>query len=98
MKQFLKDQFSAPFQLVLVISFSLVAALAIAIGAWTISRTIIDYLSSAMNERVARDMQLAQAFYNLTLHEIEGITGRLVTDPLVINNFPLSLQGDETTQ
>lgn len=98
MKQFFKNLFSAPFQLVLVVSFSLVAALTIAIGAWTISRTIIDYLSSAMNERVARDMQLAQALYNLTLNEIEGITGRLAPDPLIIENLPQSLQGNENAR
>jgi len=62
MKQFFKEMFSGPFQLILVISFSVVAALSIAIGTWAISRTITDYLAEAMNERVARDMQLAQAF------------------------------------
>lgn len=55
--------FSAPFQLVLVIAFSLVAAFTILIGAGAISRTIRDYLAVAMTERVERDMQLAQALY-----------------------------------
>src|SRR3990170_4907407 len=99
MKQFLKDLFSAPFQLVLVVSFSLVAALTIAIGTWTISHTIIDYLADAMNERVARDMQLAQAFYSLKLREIEGITLRLSKDALVIKYIiNQTIQGDENAQ
>src|SRR4030067_16598 len=99
MKQFLKDLFSAPFQLVLVVSFSVVGALAIAMSTWTISRTIIDYLADAMNERVARDMQLAQAFYSLKLREIEGVTRRLSKDALVIKYIiNQTIQGDENAQ
>jgi two-component system, NtrC family, sensor kinase len=91
----LRAFFSAPFQLMLVISFSLIAAISIAIGVWAISRTISDYLSGAMNERVARDMQLAQSFYNLKLLEIENTTLRLSNDPQVIENIhKLSLNGD----
>lgn len=58
-----------PFQLVLVISFSLIAALTIAIGAWAFTLTISDYLSQAMNDRIARDMLLAETFYNLKMRE-----------------------------
>ena len=91
----LRKYFSAPFQLVLVISFSLIAAISIAIGIWAISRTISDYLSDAMNERVARDMQLAQSFYNLKLQEIEGGAARLSSDPSIIENIQkLSNDGD----
>ena len=87
--------FSAPFQLLLVISFSLIAAISIAIGVWAISRTISDYLSDTMNERVARDMQLAQSFYNLKLREIENTAYRLSNDPLIIENIQkLSTDGD----
>ena len=53
-------RYSAPFQLVLVISFSLVAATTIGVGTWVISRTIRDYLAEAMTERVDRDMRLAE--------------------------------------
>ena len=89
----IREFFSTPFQLLLVVSFSLVAAFAIAIGAWAISQTIGDYLGEAMNERVARDMQLAQAFYDLQLREIEGITGRISHDPLVIENLAEPVEG-----
>ena len=87
--------FSTPFQLVLVISFSLIAAIAIGVGAWSISITISDYLSDTMNERVARDMQLAETFYNQKLNEIKGITNRSSVDPLVIENIGPTLQGNE---
>lgn len=95
MKQRIKDLFSAPFQLILVISFSMVAAITIGIGTWVISRTITEYLGNAMNERVARDMKLAQTFYEITLREVEGITTRLSTNPLVEGNLLASLQGDQ---
>ena len=93
MKQFLRDLFSAPFQLVLVISFSFIAALSIAAGAWVITNTISDYLSDAMNERIARDIQLADTFYNLMLSELEGVTERLSKDPLVKRTVIDALQG-----
>ena len=48
MRRFLKDLFSAPFQLMLVISFSVVSATTIAVGTYVISRTIRDYLAEAM--------------------------------------------------
>jgi two-component system NtrC family sensor kinase len=92
----IREFFSTPFQLLLVVSFSMVAAIAIAIGFWAISQTIGDYLSEAMNERVARDMQLAQAFYDLQLREIEGLTDRLSRDPLVIENLTKPEQAGST--
>ena len=98
MKKIFHDFFSAPFQLMLVISFSLVAALSITIGAWSISQTIKDYLTNTMNERVARDMQLAQAFYHLKLREIEGITVRISMDALVLENINNVINGDENSK
>jgi len=83
MRRFLKELFSAPFQLVLVISFSLVAATTIAVGTWVISRTIRDYLAEAMTERVERDMRLAEGLYAAKLREVAGIADRLALDPQV---------------
>ena len=96
MRKFFRDMYSAPFQLVLVISFSLVAALTIIVGAWAISRTISDYLAEAMSERVARDMQLAKADYDLMLSEIAGTTNRLASDPQLVENLDRIRQGDES--
>ena len=83
MRRFLTELVSAPFQLALVISFSLVAATTFAIGAWVISRTTQDYLAEAMTERVNRDMRLAEALYDVKLREVAGITDRLALDPVV---------------
>lgn len=95
MRKFFKDLYSAPFQLVLVISFSLVAALTIMVGAWAISRTISQYLEQAMAERVGRDMQLAKADFALMLGEIEGTTNRLAQDPQLSEDLAGIQQGDE---
>lgn len=92
----LRRFFAAPFQLVLVISFSLISAISVAIGVWAISRTISDYLTVSMNERVARDMQLAWAFYDLKLREFESATTRLSNDPLVIESIQTLSAGDSS--
>jgi len=94
MRQQVRDFFSTPLQLVLVISFSLIAASTFAIGSWVITQTINDYLSNAMNERVARDMHLAAAVYDLKLREIEGIAARISKDSLIINNLGKAAQGE----
>lgn len=95
MKNLLKELFSAPYQLVLVVSFSSVAALTIAIGAWAISRTISEYLTEAMNERITRDMQLAQVFYYQRLTTVESISTRISNDPFIIENIQKSLEGED---
>jgi two-component system NtrC family sensor kinase len=94
----LRKFFSAPFQLLLVISFSLIAATSIAIGAWAISYTINNYLSEAMSERVARDMRLAETFYDLMLDEIKGVTAALSIDPLVSEHLKKYQEGDINSQ
>lgn len=88
----IRGLYSQPFQLMLVISFSLIAAITIAIGVWAITQTINDYLSDAMNDRVARDMQLAETFYDLKLREVEGITLRMSRDHLLIENIGIAAQ------
>ncbi|MCX6028989.1 MAG: cache domain-containing protein, partial [Chloroflexi bacterium] len=94
MRRFLKDLFSAPFQLVLVISFSLVSATTIAVGTYVISRTIRDYLAEAMTERVNRDMHLAETLYQIKLRDVAGIAHRLALDPIVTENLAKARAGD----
>jgi two-component system NtrC family sensor kinase len=98
MRQRLRGFFSTPFQLVLVLSFSLIAAITIAIGTWAIAQTINDYLSEAMNERVARDIQLAETFVDLKLNELEGITTRLSRNSQVVRNLHIPQQDELTFQ
>jgi two-component system NtrC family sensor kinase len=82
-------------QIVLIAFFSLVAALTVGLNTVVISRVINDYLSAAEDERVARDMDLAQAFYQLKLDEIAAISHRLVLDAWVVQNLTAASQGQD---
>lgn len=82
-------------RIVLTVSFALVSALTIGLNALVISRVLNDYLASAEAERVARDMKLAETFYQLKLDEVAAISHRLVLDPWVVENFPAARAGDE---
>jgi two-component system NtrC family sensor kinase len=79
---------------VLVASFSLVAALTVVLNTLATSRVIGDYLAAAEDDRVARDMDLAKAFYQLKLDEIAAISHRLVLDSYVIDNLSFAAHGD----
>ena len=92
--RFIKGLYSAPFQLMLVISFSMVAAITISAGAVIVSRTINDYLTQTMNERVARDIKLAETFYDLRLRRVGELARRLAFEPAVIHGVQTAALGD----
>ncbi len=81
-------------QLILIISFTLMTAFTVLFGSGITSHVISQYLSAAESERVSRDMDLANAFYNLNLDEIAAISYRLVLDKWVVNNLPLAIKGN----
>ncbi|MCJ7657854.1 MAG: cache domain-containing protein [Anaerolineales bacterium] len=93
LEQFASRLFGGRLQIVLIAGFSLVAALTVGLGAAAISRVISDYLTAAENERVARDMDLANAFYQLKLTEVAAISHRLVLEPLVLQSIPEAFYG-----
>jgi two-component system NtrC family sensor kinase len=78
---------------VLIASFSLVAALTVGLNALVISRVIDNYLTAAEDERVARDMNLAMAFYQLELDEVSALSERTTRDPQLVQYQPMALQG-----
>lgn len=82
-----------PLQPVLIACFSLVAALTIGLGTWVTSRVIANYLDDTMSERVARDMQLAGALYQLKQDEIRSLGWRLATNPLIAPNLDAAQEG-----
>ncbi len=94
MRRFFQDLFSAPFQLALVLSFSLVAATTFAIGAWVISHTIEGYLVEMMADRINRNMRLAMTLYEAKLHQIAGVSKRLALDPGVHEGLVQVGQGE----
>jgi two-component system NtrC family sensor kinase len=81
-------------RLVLVASLAFVTALTVGVGTWATSRVISDYLSRAESDRVGRDMELAEAFYDLKLDEVAAISHRLVLDRWVIENLPGAVRGE----
>jgi two-component system NtrC family sensor kinase len=93
MSQLASWLFGGRLQIVLIAGFSLVAALTVGLGTAAISRVISNYLAVAENERVARDMDLANAFYQLKLDEVAAISHRLVLEPLVLQSLPDAFHG-----
>jgi len=94
MKKIMKKLFGGRLQIVLIASFSVIAALTVGLNTLVTSRVIQDYLAAAEANLVARDMDLARAFYKLKLDEIAAISHRLTLDPGVIQNCESAAQGD----
>ncbi len=94
MKRLLTAFLERRLRFVLVACFSLVVALTVGLGTLVTSRVINDYLAAAEAERVARDMNLAEAFYQLKLDEIAAISHRLVLDPFVVQSLPGAIRGE----
>ena len=81
-------------QKVLIASFALVAGLTIGLNTLVTSRVISVYLSKAEADLVARDMDLAKAFYRLKLEEIEAISHRLSLDTWIIKGLSAASRGE----
>jgi two-component system NtrC family sensor kinase len=95
MKQSLVRVLGGPLQPVLIACFSLVAALTVGLSTAVTLSVITDYLDEAMNDRVARDMDLANAFFSLKQDEITAVTQRSVRDPRVVQYLPAAIAGDK---
>lgn len=93
--RFLKALYSGPFQSTLVFSFTLVAALAIALGSWVISQTITVYLEGAMDERVAQDIQCARMFYRTEQEGLTRTANQLSLSNTILDSFIDAERGDE---
>lgn len=94
MRRFLTSFLGGRLQLVLVACFALVAALTVSLGTVVTSRVINEYLEQAEAERVARDLNLGNAFYQLKLDEVAAIAHRLVLDQWVVDNMPAAVRKD----
>ncbi|MBM4314291.1 MAG: hypothetical protein FJ122_10280, partial [Deltaproteobacteria bacterium] len=81
-------------QKVLIASFTLVAGLTIGLDTLVTSRVISEYLSKAESDLVARDIDLAKAFYQIKQEEIAAISHRLSLDKWIINGLPAATLGD----
>jgi two-component system NtrC family sensor kinase len=94
MQRFLPSVFGGRMRTLLIISFSLIASITVGVGTVATSRTITEYLASAADERVARDMDLARAFYDIRMERIARVSQRLALSPTVRDNLLALYQGD----
>jgi two-component system, NtrC family, sensor kinase len=83
---------------VLVASFSFVAALTVGLNALAVSQVVREYLETAETDIVARDMDLANAFYQLKLDEVAAISYRLALDPWVSQGLADASTGQPEAQ
>jgi two-component system NtrC family sensor kinase len=81
-------------QTTLVILFSLIALVTVGATALVTSKLIGDYLSDAQDRRVSRDMQLAEAFYEIKLEKISSTARRLASSSPVVEALWLIGQDD----
>jgi two-component system NtrC family sensor kinase len=93
MKRFLSPLLGGRLLVVLIVSLSLVAALTVGLNALVVSQVIRDYLETSEANLVARDMDLANAFYQLKLDEVAAISYRLALDPWVAQGLEGAAQG-----
>ena len=85
-------------QNVLLISFTLIAVVTFIVGIWTTSVIVNNYTERAENERVARDMNLAVAFYERSLIQIRGAAARLAGEPALAQQIEAIQESDQATQ
>lgn len=81
-------------QHILIVGFVLTAAITIAVGTPITYRLIRNYLQEAQDERVGRDMDLAEAFYNNKLDDISATARRIAFTRCVQHNIAAAGQGD----
>ena len=94
MKKILARLSSWRLQSILVLGFALTAAVTIVIGSLITYSLINNYLGTAQDARVGRDMDLADAFYRSKLYDISGSAGRISSVDTVRQSLPLAAAGD----
>jgi hypothetical protein len=86
-------------QHVLILSSALTTAITIAIGSLITYGVINNYLASAQDARLGRDMDLADAFYNNKLHDMSATAQRVASSRVVEHNIgPASQQDASATE
>ena len=82
-------------QSILILGFALTAGITIVTGSVITDGLIKNYLATAQDSRVGRDMELADAFYRSKLYDISGNAGRVSSVAPVRHNLAAAAQGDE---
>ncbi len=99
MKRLVRLLLGRRLQVVLIASFSLIAALTVGLSTIATSRVINDYLTTTEADLVARDMELAKSLYQMKLDEVAAISYRMARDVRVIESLPVATRGaDDAVQ
>jgi len=85
-------------QNVLLISFALIAIVTFVVELFTTSAIVNNYTEQAENNRVARDMNLAVAFYERSMLQINGAARRLAGDSILAEQIAAVQSGDRIAQ
>jgi two-component system, NtrC family, sensor kinase len=80
---------------VLLASFILVAALAASLNALVTSRVINTYLLNAQTDRLQRDLDLTNGFYQQKLDAVNSLSQFVALDPQTVAALPAALRGDQ---
>jgi two-component system NtrC family sensor kinase len=94
MRRYIGRLLGSRLQTTLLVLFSLIALVTVGATALVTSKLIGDYLSDAQDRRVSRDMQLAEAFYEIKLDKISTTARRLASSEPVVDALPLAADGD----
>jgi len=94
MKRLLASLSNWRLQHILIVGFALTTGITIAVGSLITYRVINNYLESAQDARIGRDMDLAEAFYNNKLHDISATAQRVASSRVVEHNISPASQGD----
>lgn len=95
MKRLFSRLASLPLQYLLIIGFVLITTITVVVGSLITYRVIENYLDEAQDRRVARDMDLANAFFNSKSRDMSTMAGRIATGKCIQNNLVPATKGDE---
>jgi len=93
MKRFFKSAFGGRLLYVLIASFVLVAVLAVGLNTVVTSRLISQYLLNAQTDRLGRDLDLANAYYQKKTNDVIGVSEFVALDAQTNAYLPAALLG-----
>jgi two-component system, NtrC family, sensor kinase len=97
MKRSLQWPLSGRLVNVLIAAFILVASLAIGLNGMVNSRLLSEYLLNAQTDRLSRDLDLANGFYQQRLNDIVSISQFVALDAQTVSSLPSALAGSSTS-
>ena len=93
MKRWINMLFGGRLLNILIASFVLVAVLAGGLNALVTSRVINEYLLNAQTDRLQRDLDLANGFYQQKMNAVNSLSQFIALDPQTVAALPAALRG-----